>query len=41
MRNIPSIELVKVNAYKKFDQIPSICSYYTERKQNFDIKQGC
>ena len=39
MRNNPSLELVKVNAYAQFDQIPPICSQAIERKQNFDINQ--
>ena len=35
MRNNPSLELVKVNAYAKFGHIPSIRSQDIERKCNF------
>ena len=32
--NNPNLDLLKVNAYAIFDQIPLICSHYIERKQN-------
>ena len=35
--NNPNLDLVKVNAYAKFDQIPSICSQDIELKWNSDI----
>ena len=35
----PRIDLVKVNASAKFDQIPSISSQDIEQEQNFDNKQ--
>ena len=35
----PNLELIKVNAYAKFDLIPSINSD-VEWKQNFDNNQG-
>ena len=35
MRNNPNIDLVKVNANAKFDQIPLIQSQNIEGKQNF------
>ena len=38
--NNPNPNLIKVNAYAKFDQIPWICSQYIERKQNSDVNQG-
>ena len=37
--NNPNLDLVKVNAYAKFDQIPSICSQDIERKQNSDVNK--
>ena len=39
MPNILNLDLVKVNAYAKFDQIPSIDSQDIEWKQNSDINQ--
>ena len=36
----PNLDLVKVNAYAKFDQIPSIHSHDIERKLNSDNNQG-
>ena len=33
-RNNPKLDLVKVNACAKFDQIPSICSQDIEQKLN-------
>ena len=39
-RNKPNLDLVKVNAYPKFNQIPSILSQDIELKQNFDNNQG-
>ena len=39
MRNNPNLHLVKVNAYAKSDQNPSICSQAFEQKQNFDNNQ--
>ena len=38
--NKPNIELVKVNAYAKFEQISSICSRVFELKHNYDNNQG-
>ena len=40
MRNNPNLDLVKVNAYAKFDRIPSVCSQDIVRKRNFDNNQG-
>ena len=40
MCNNPNIELVNINAYAKFGQIPSICSQDIERKWITDITQG-
>ena len=39
-RNNPNLDLVKINAYAKFDQIPSICSQGIELKGNSDNHQG-
>ena len=39
MRTNPNHELVKVNAYANFDQIPSMRSKDIERKRNFDNNQ--
>ena len=39
-RNNPNLDLVKVNPYVQFDQIPSIYSRDIERKRNFDNDQG-
>ena len=39
-RDNPNLVLVKVNAYAKFDNIPSIRSQDNERKRNSDINQG-
>ena len=39
MHNNPNLDLVSINAYAKFGQIPSICSQNIERKQNSDIDQ--
>ena len=38
--NNPSLNVVKVNAYAKFDQIPSIRTQDIERKQNPHDNQG-
>ena len=38
--NNPNLNLVKVNAYAEFDQIPSIYSQDIERKRYFDNNQG-
>ena len=38
--NNPNLDLVRVNAYAKFDQNPSIRSQDIEWKQNFDNNQG-
>ena len=38
--NNPNLDLVIVNAYAKFDQIPSIPSEDIERKRNCDNNQG-
>ena len=40
MRYNAHLDLVSVNAYAKFDQIPSICSQNIEQKQNSNINQG-
>ena len=37
--NNSKLDQVNVNAYAKFNQIPSICSEDTEHKQNFDKKK--
>ena len=37
--NNSNLDLVKINAYAKFDQIPSIHSQDTEQKQNFNNNQ--
>ena len=34
MRNTPNLDLVNINAYAKFGQIPSIRSQDIERKQS-------
>ena len=39
MCNNPNIDLVKINAYAKFDQIPSIHSQDFERKQKSENNQ--
>ena len=38
--NNPNLDLVKINAYTKFDEIMSICSKDIEQKRNSDINQG-
>ena len=38
--NNPTLDLVKVNAYAKVYQMPSIRSQEIEQKQNFDDNQG-
>ena len=38
-RYSPNLDLVYINAYAKFDQIPSICSQDIEWKRNLDIIQ--
>ena len=38
--NTPNLELIQVNAYAIFDQIPFILSQDFERKHNFDNSQG-
>ena len=40
MRNNTNVDLVKVNAYAKCDQIPPIRSQDIERKQTFDNNLG-
>ena len=40
MCNIPKLDLVNMNAYKKFGEIMSICSQDIERKINLRLKQG-
>ena len=40
MRNNPRLDLVNVNAYAKFAQIPSIPSPDIERKRNSDDNRG-
>ena len=40
MGNNPNLDLVMVNAYDYFNQIPSICSQDIEQKRNFDNYQG-
>ena len=40
MCNNPNLDLDKLNAYAKFDQIPSIRSQDIERKRNFDNNPG-
>ena len=40
MHNNPNLDLVHINAYAKFGQIPLICSQDIERKRNLDINQG-
>ena len=40
MCNNPNLDVVNINAYAKFGQIPSICSQDIERKRNYDINQG-
>ena len=40
MRNNSNLDLVKINAYVKFGQMPSIRSQDIERNQNSDINQG-
>ena len=39
-RNNPNLDLVNINAYPKFGQIPSICSIDTEWKQKSWIIKG-
>ena len=36
----PNLDLVNVNVYANFDQIPSICSEDIQRKRNFDNNEG-
>ena len=36
----PNLDVVKVNAYAKFDHIPSILSQDIEQKQNLHNNQG-
>ena len=38
--NWHNLDLVKVNAYAKFYQIPSICSQDIERKRNSEVNKG-
>ena len=38
--NNANLDLVNINAYAKFGQIPSICSQDIERKRNSDLNQG-
>ena len=38
--NIPNLDLVNINTYAKFGQIPSICSHDMELKRNSDVNQG-
>ena len=38
--NNPNLDLVNINAYAKFRQIPSLRSQDIERKPNSDINQG-
>ena len=40
MSNNPYVDLVKINAYAKNDQIPSNGSQDIEQKQNSDNYQG-
>ena len=40
MFNNPNLDLVNINAYAKFGQIPSIHSQVIEQKQISDINQG-
>ena len=40
MCNNPNLDLVKSNAYKKFDEILSIYSQDIKRKQNSGVNQG-
>ena len=40
MRNNPKLDLVNINAYAKFDPIPSISSQDIKWKRNSDINQG-
>ena len=39
-RNNPNLKLIKVNAYAKFDQIPSIRSQDNECKWTFGNNKG-
>ena len=38
--NNPNLDLVNINAYAKFGQIPSICSQDIQLKRNSDRNQG-
>ena len=38
--NNPNLDVVSINAYAKFGQIPSICSQDIKWKRNSDINQG-
>ena len=40
MSNNPEPDLVNINVYENFGQIPSICSHDIERKRNSDLNQG-
>ena len=40
MRNNSSLDIVNINAYAKFGQIPPTYSQDIERKRNSDIIQG-
>ena len=41
MRNNPNLDLVNINAYAKFGQIPSNQSQVIERERNSDINHNC
>ena len=40
MCNNPNLDVVNINAYAKFGQIPSFCSQDTEPKLNSDMNHG-
>ena len=40
MRNNPNLDVFNINAYAKFDQIPSTISQDIQQKRNSDISQG-
>ena len=39
-RNNSNVDLIKVNAYAQFDQVPSVRLQDIERKRNSDDNQG-
>ena len=38
--NNPNLDLVNINTYAKFGQIPYFCSQHIQLKRNSDVNQG-